>query len=181
MYDAFGEYEEVVQRGAFTATLAASPDVPFLVNHAGVTMARTTNGTLTLEEDALGLRSVARLNPERQDVRDLVSAIEDKLITEMSFAFMIDDAEWNEDFTRFEIRSVNIDRGDVSAVNFGANPYTSIAARSQEIVRDIDRLPEGAQMAALRTLQRRHQPTSRGGMVSGLEAWIATVEAATHR
>lgn len=152
MWDLFGEYREVISRSAFEQTLSTNPDVAFLCNHKGVTMARTTNGTLELSSDPMGLRSVAYLNPERQDVRDLVAAIRDGDITEMSFAFMIDDGEWNDEYTEFRINSVNLDRGDVSAVNYGANPYTSIAARSQEILAALDRLPAGAQRAAAQRL-----------------------------
>ena len=46
----------------------------------------------------------------------------------MSFAFMIDGGEWSRDMDVFRLTGVNLHRGDVSAVNYGANPYTSIAA-----------------------------------------------------
>lgn len=155
MWDFFGPYSEKVAAGAFDATLAAKPDVAFLINHTGLTLARTSNGTLELSADALGLRSTAWLNPQRDEARNLISAIEDKLITEMSFAFQIDDASWNEDFTEFTIERVNLDRGDTSAVNYGANPFTSIAARSQQVMRDLQQLPTGAARAALGLLQHR--------------------------
>lgn len=149
MWDTFGEYEEVVVRGAFARTLAADPDVSFLVNHGGVTMARTTNGTLSLAQDMQGLVSDAWLNPARTDVGDLISAIEDELITEMSFAFMIPEGGglWSEDFTRFEIRAADINRGDVSAVNYGASPWTSIAARAREVLTHAGDVPEGLKRA----------------------------------
>lgn len=150
MYDMFGEYEEIILPGAFDKTLAAKPDVAFLLNHRGVTMARTTNDSLELEADSKGLKVTAYLNPKRTDVRDMITAIEDKDITEMSFAFMIDDGEWDEDFTRFQIGEVEIDRGDVSAVNYGANPYTSIQARQHEIISGFAKIPAAAQRAALR-------------------------------
>jgi hypothetical protein len=118
-------------------------------------MARTTNGSLTLEADPRGLHALAYLNPARIDVADLLTAIDDTNITEMSFAFRITDAEWDEDYEHFTILSVDIDRGDVSAVNYGANPYTSIAARSREIMGELDRLPEGAGRAALWRLASR--------------------------
>lgn len=153
MWDFFGDYREVVAGDAFDETLAANPDVAFLVNHRGVTMARTTNGTLELSADPLGLRSAAFLNPERQDVRDLVTAIQDGDITEMSFAFMIEDGSWNDDYDEFRINKVNLDRGDVSAVNYGANPYTSIAARSGQIMDEVGKLPMGAQRAAFKKLE----------------------------
>lgn len=167
MYDMFGEYDEVVMPGAFDETLAAKPDVAYLVNHRGVTMARTTNGSLELSADSKGLATLAYLNPKRQDVKDLIVAVEDKDITEMSFAFMITDGEWNEDYTEYQINAVDIDRGDVSAVNFGANPYTSVKARQQEIIRDFRMIPRAAQEEALRGteigealqwMQRREAP-----------------------
>ncbi len=166
MFDMFGEYEEVIDRAAFNETLSRDPDVAFLINHKGVTMARSRPNSrgfrsLELSVGATGLQSRAFLNPERQDVKDLVHAIRDADITEMSFAFRIDDGDWNDDFSQFRIRKVDLNRGDVSAVNYGANPYTSIAARSNELLRDLDRLPVGAARAALERLQARRelQPT----------------------
>lgn len=155
MWDAFGEYDEVVARGAFTDTLAANPDVAFLLNHKGMTMARTSAGTLQLSMTGAGLQSDAWLNPKRQDVKDLILAIEERSITEMSFAFMLDEGQWSDDYETFTITKLNLDRGDVSAVNYGANPYTSIAARSREIFHDLDRLPTGAARAALDRLAAR--------------------------
>lgn len=149
MWDMFGEYTETIAPDAFDETLSAKPDVAFLVNHGGVSMARTTNGSLELSVDAKGLHSLAYLNPKRNDVKDLVVAIEDKDVTEMSFAFMIDDGEWNEEYTAYTINRIDIDRGDVSAVNYGANPYTSINARQSEIVRDFAKMARSAQEAAI--------------------------------
>ncbi len=166
MWDFFGPYTEVVEAGAFDATLAANPDVAFLVNHRGVTMARTTAKTLELEADGLGLHARAFVNPKRTDVRDLVVAVDDKHITEMSFAFLIEDGGWNEDWTEYRIKQVNLDRGDVSAVNYGANPYTSIGARANEVLADLDRLPLGAQRAALQRLQRRPDLLAAGSQTS---------------
>jgi HK97 family phage prohead protease len=159
MWDTFGEYDEIVAREAFTDTLAANPDVAFLLNHKGMTMARTSAGTLQLAMADEGLKSDAWLNPKRQDVKDLILAIEDRSLTEMSFAFMLEEGWWSEDFQTFKITKLNIDRGDVSAVNYGANPYTSIAARSREIFHDLDRLPTGAARAALDQLAARQDLT----------------------
>lgn len=154
MWDIFGEYDEVVSQGAFDETLSKNPDVAYLVNHRGVTMARTTNGSLELKADGKGLHSMAYVNPKRTDVRDLVTAVEDRDVTEMSFAFRIDDGEWNDDFTEYRINKVDLDRGDVSAVNYGASPHTSVAARQAEVIEDLKRLPEGARRAAIAELER---------------------------
>jgi HK97 family phage prohead protease len=148
MWDMFGPYEEGVHAGAGANSLSKKPDVAFLENHRGITMARTTNDTLDLEELASGLDYDAYLNPERTDVRNLYSAITDGLITESSFAFMIIDGSWNQDFDKFWINEYEINRGDVSAVNYGANPYTSVAGRARQLMADLDYLPAGAARAA---------------------------------
>lgn len=157
MWDMFGPYQEGVSRGALDRSLAEAPDVAFLVNHKGVTMARTTSGTLELAADSTGLAVVAYLNPKRQDVKDLVHAIEDRDVDQMSFAFRIPEGggRWSDDFSEFWITEADINRGDVSAVNYGANPYTSIAARSGAVLADIDHLPLGAARAARERLNSR--------------------------
>jgi HK97 family phage prohead protease len=132
MYDMFGEYEEQIAATAFDVTLAANPDVAFLVNHTGMTMARTASGTLRLSVDSAGLDTEADLNPQRSDVCDLEIAINDRNIDQMSFAFQIVSGRWNDSYTLYTITEVNLDRGDVSAVNFGANPNTSISARAKQ-------------------------------------------------
>lgn len=155
MWDGFGPYTEVVALGAGAKTLAASPDVSFLVNHKGLTMARTANGTLTLAEDEAGLQSVARLNPKRTDCADLIEAIRDGDVTEMSFAFRIVEGTWSPDYTEYRITEYNIDRGDVSAVNYGANPHTSIEARSAEFLSLLQTVDGPAARAAYEVLGAR--------------------------
>lgn len=130
MWDAFGPYREIIAAGAFDLTLSQNPDVVFLENHEGRAMARTGAGTLDLSVDAEGLQSCARLNPTRTDVADLIAAVNDGAVTEMSFAFRIVSGMWSPDYTEYRITEVDLERGDVSAVTYGANPFTSIAARA---------------------------------------------------
>lgn len=141
MYDFWGPYDEVIDARAFDNTLARDPDVAFLLNHRGMTMARTKAKTLTLSVDDQGLRSEAFLNPDRSDVRDMVLAIDDGNIDEMSFAFRIVRGQWSPDYTEYRILEVDLDRGDVSAVNYGANPNTSISARAKQALAAIEDLP----------------------------------------
>lgn len=124
MEDAYGPWVESIMRGAFRKTLAENADVAFLVNHSGVTMARTKPGTLKLAEDTTGLHYEARLNPTRPDVQILRAAVEEGAIDESSFAFRVVRQEWSEDYERRWITEVNLDKGDVSPVNYGANPHT---------------------------------------------------------
>lgn len=157
MWDQFGQYDESVVSGAGAQTIAAKPDVAFLVNHSGVTMARTTANTLFLTEKPEGGWHEAYLNPKRTDVNDLIIAMDDKSVDQMSFAFMIpeDGGWWSDDFAHFEIRRYDLDRGDVSAVNYGASPYTDISARTAEVLQDLDHLPMGALRAAEDRLIKR--------------------------
>src|SRR6266498_93985 len=157
MWDWAGPYTEIVSAGAGEATTKASPDVVFLTNHAGLAMARTVTDPPTLElwSDEVGGGTRAWLNPTRQDVKDLVAAVEDGTITEQSFAFMIELGQWSPDYTEFRINEYDINRGDTSAVNYGANPYTSVAARSREILDALEYLPAGAARAALDRLSHR--------------------------
>lgn len=141
MYDFWGPYDEIIDAGAFAATLSRDPDVAFLLNHRGMTMARTTNKTLELSVDEQGLRSVAFLNPERSDVKDMVHAIGDGNVDQMSFAFRIIRGQWSPDYTEYRILEVDLDRGDVSAVNYGANPNTSISARAKQALAAVEDLP----------------------------------------
>jgi HK97 family phage prohead protease len=148
MYDMFGPFTETVDATALDKSLANDPDVAFLTNHRGVTMARTTNDTLELDANNKGLKIRGLLNTERADVKLLMSAIKDELIDEMSFAFMLNDGEWNEEYDAFTITEADINRGDVSAVNYGANPYTSIEARSYTFMHELKDMPASVQRAA---------------------------------
>lgn len=155
MYDMFGPYTETIDAHAFDRTLGAGADVSFLVNHRGLTMARTANGTLDLAVDEHGLLSSAYLNPERSDVKDLVAAIDDGDITEMSFAFRIVRGSWSPDYEEYRILEVDLNRGDVSAVNYGANPNTSIAARAQAALTAVDDLPVPVLRSVVEAAQQR--------------------------
>lgn len=154
MWDFYGPYIETVREGAFAKTLDANPDVAFLVNHGGVTMARTTAGTLELSTNP-HLHVNALLNPKRSDVKDLVIAVEEGSIDQMSFAFRITGGSWSPDYTEYYIEEVDLHRGDVSAVNYGANPYTTIAARAKQMFEAIDSLEGPALRAAQERLAAR--------------------------
>ena len=46
-------------------------------------------------------------------------------MNEMSFAFRVLKQVWSENDTQRRITEISLDKGDVSLVNFGANPATS--------------------------------------------------------
>ena len=160
--DWLGDYTEIVRQGSFKTTLSQDPDVAFLLNHSGMTMARTRSGSLRLSEDDTGLHTDADLDPRRSDINDLRIAIENGDIDEMSFAFRVTRQQWSPEYDQRDILEVDINGGDVSTVNKGANPYTGglVSLRSMVSPRVLhsvnDALRSGNQLseAQTRTLQR---------------------------
>jgi HK97 family phage prohead protease len=129
-YD-MGSYQETIRRGAFATTLSKNPDVQLLVNHEGLPLARTTNNSLTLREDGTGLHFSALLDKADPDAQALLRKIGSGLMVQCSFAFRTVDQTWSSDRSKREISEVSLDHGDVSVVNFGANPITPVNARSR--------------------------------------------------
>jgi HK97 family phage prohead protease len=130
MWDPWGDpYIEVVRPGAFTQTLAAQPDVPFLVGHndAGIPLARTRAGTMQLSQDTRGLHVLATMDGRSSQARDLAVAVERGDLDEMSIGFvtMPDGHKWSPDWEQRDMLNLDLHRGDVSAVALAANPATS--------------------------------------------------------
>ncbi|HEU4422057.1 MAG TPA: HK97 family phage prohead protease [Pilimelia sp.] len=132
MWDFFGPYNEVISADAFDGTLArADLDVPLVLGHDQLRrIARTTNGTLDLSIDDAGLAVVARLDPTDADVAYIAPKLRAGLIDEMSFAFRIESGVWSPDYTEYRIDRIDLHRGDVAIVGYGANPYTDAGTRS---------------------------------------------------
>jgi HK97 family phage prohead protease len=124
-----GWYQETIKRGAFSKTLSDGAQVHLLLNHGGLPLASTQNGSLSLREDGVGLKVEASLDPDDPDSQTVIRKVRSGLMNEMSFAFQAIRQNWDDDYTRRELTEVSIDKGDVSVVNFGANPSTSVATR----------------------------------------------------
>lgn len=156
IYDWAGPYTEVIRQGAFAKTLSENPQVQLLMNHGGMSMAYTKAGTLALAEDSTGLHIKAQVNPTRGDVRDMTLALEDGDVDEMSFAFRVPAGKsiWSPDYDERAILEVDMHRGDVSVVNFGANDATSVAVRSQMF----DQMPDDVADELIARLQARRAP-----------------------
>lgn len=133
-YD-MGTYDEQISPGAFSSTLSSRPDVQLLTNHEGLPLARTTvppgqPGHLSLTEDHKGLRFDAQLDRDDPDARLVHRKVASGLMDQCSFAFRTVSQDWNDSRTLRTITAVNLDRGDVSIVNYGASPTTSVDARA---------------------------------------------------
>jgi len=120
---------ERIAPGAFRKTLTETPDVRLLINHEGLPLARTKNGTLRLTEDQIGLYMDADL-PDTQAARDLWTLVERGDVDQMSFAFRVIRQKWNEGRTERTLTELSLADGDVSVVTYPAYPTTSVEARA---------------------------------------------------
>jgi len=121
-------FKESIAPGAFRKTLSETPDVRMLINHEGLPIARTKNGTLTLTEDDRGLYMSAEI-ADTSIGRDLYKLVERGDVDQMSFAFRVIRQKWSEDRSRRVLTEVSLADGDVSVVTYPAYPTTSVEAR----------------------------------------------------
>ncbi len=153
---------EYIAPGAFRKTLSETPDVRLLINHEGLPLARTKNGTLTLTEDEVGLRFDAEL-PDTSEARDLYTLIERGDVDQMSFAFRVIRQKFNKDRSERTLTEVSLADGDVSVVTYPAYPTTTVEAR-EHLARAIQAVKEGREISgeSLVVLQSVFEKMSEG-------------------
>lgn len=134
--DIGGVFIEQIERGAFRNALARGDDVEFLINHGGLPIARSTAGNLFLEEDDRGLKMRAQLDPSDPDVQRIIPKMRAGMLDQMSFAFQATGQRWDSPADGPDVRTItDVMLYDVSVVNRGAYPDTSIALRSRDEAR----------------------------------------------
>ncbi len=136
---------EKIAPGAFRKTLTETPDVRLLINHEGLPLARTKNGTMRLYEDAKGLYFEAEL-ADTQEARDLYTLVSRGDVDQMSFAFRVIRQKWNQDRTERMLTEVSLADGDVSIVTYPAYPATSVEAR-EALKRALAEIKEGREIS----------------------------------
>lgn len=124
------EYKEQIDDRAFEE--AKMDDVIFNYNHSGKVMARTRNGTLTLEVRADGLFIRAELGGTEEG-RKLYEEIRGGYIDRMSFRFSVREEAYDKENHMWTVRRVK-KLYDVSAVDIPAYDDTSIEARKNFIL-----------------------------------------------
>lgn len=121
-----GWFKESIAVGAFDDVMG--DDVRLLINHTGVPLARTKNGTLKLTVDEKGLKYEADL-ADTQEGRDLYTLVQRGDISQSSFAFTIREESWDVKTNHRTI--LKFERLlDVSPVTYPAYPTTTVKARS---------------------------------------------------
>lgn len=179
----YGQFREKIERGAFAGSMDG--DIRALWNHdPSMPIGRTTAGTLTLAEDAHGLR-VEITPPNTSWGRDAIEAIRTGLVNQMSFGFDVLADDWDQDDEGMLIRTLKKVRlWEVSPVTFPAYPQTTVSARDESPLGDTPEIPErfrgtghrgDAERAQARLALRRRElaligrhckPGNRGGLTS---------------
>jgi HK97 family phage prohead protease len=162
-----GGFREQIDPAAFDDVLATNPDVHFVWDHdTRYVGARTSNGTLTLRTDGIGLLMDAQVGPYSW-AKDLRTALERRDIDQGSFSFIVadDGDDWEVDAEEKVLRTIRKVSGlyDVTVTAKGAYPQTSMAVVRSLIAAATaeGRLPEaGAALVA----EGGEQPSQKGGL-----------------
>lgn len=133
---------ERIRPGAFRRSLEnGQNDILALVDHdPGKVIARQSNGTLTLREDARGLLVEIRPNMDTSFGRDIVASVKRRDITGMSFGFICRKDEWVPDPAGSgQIREIiEADLREVSIVSMPAYPQTTIQKRKEVTIMKLE-------------------------------------------
>jgi HK97 family phage prohead protease len=131
-----GGFIEVIKPGAFKRALKLNQDVRALQDHdSSRVLGRTTSGTLSLIEDAVGLKFKCVL-PNTSVGRDAFTLVSRRDVTGCSFAFRV--ANGGEKWTTSESGTIreltDVDLFDVSpVVTFPAYSDTNVSANSMPL------------------------------------------------
>ena len=158
-----GGFREIVAPGAFTRSLEAvddgDEDVRALAHHdTAQVLGRTSNGTLTLRQDDIGL-SVRIDLPDTTVGRDTKTSIARKDLDKMSIGFNVPDGgdEWAFPEEGPAIRTVKeIDLFEVSVVAFPAFRQTDISLAQ----RSMEKAQKNARTVAPETKKARISPST---------------------
>lgn len=151
-----GYYDEIIETGALKNTNLK--DVRFLVNHDlnMIPLARsrnnTKNSTMQMTVNNKGMNIRVNLDIEgNAKAKELYSAVKRGDISGMSFAFYIDDEEWEDlqtDHPTRRIKSIS-EIFEVSAVTFPAYEETRISARDKMALESVKDVLESAKKRSL--------------------------------
>ena len=125
-----GNFREIIAPGAFDGRL--DDDVRLMVNHEGLPLARTTNGTMRLSTDDTGLKYEAEI-ANTSTGRDILELLKDGTVNQSSFAFTVEDDSW-EVSEGINVRTINkVSRlSDTSIVTYPAYNQAGVGLRSLE-------------------------------------------------
>ena len=148
----YGDYEQIAPE----ALDNIGEDIRALWNHdSSYPLARTTNGSLTLEKREAGLWGRIEL-PDTSYANDLYVNVKNGIVDGCSFGFYIRDEEpesYGNDSWLWTIKDLELI--EVSPVTFPAYPTTSIEARNRDKELDDARMRKIERMKIEKLLEKR--------------------------
>lgn len=132
-------------------------DVIFVKDHCGTVFARTRNHLLELSIDDHGLFTRTDLS-KTASARAMYEEIDTGMYDQMSFAFVVDDDEYDQREHKRIIRHI-AKLYDVSAVSFPANPGTDIGVATRDYfngVIEAERAERLAKEEAMKEIKARY-------------------------
>lgn len=128
-------WTEIIAQGAAAKSIQENDDVYLFFDHDGLPLSATKDKTLTLSEDAIGLRSDGVVDARSQYSMEVYHRVQQRKLDRMSFAFQVirerwEDRDGNEEswMTAPVRRILEVKLFDTSVVSFPANPSTSVHA-----------------------------------------------------
>ncbi|MGE1112156.1 HK97 family phage prohead protease [Priestia megaterium] len=133
------KFVERITPGTFKRALQRATEIQFLAEHDNnKILSSTKNGKLTLREDEKGLFMQAEITPTSWG-EDYYNLIKDGIITNMSFGMAVRGQKWEKRNDGISERTINeLDLFEVSAVKNPAYVQSTIAARSIEVIEDVE-------------------------------------------
>jgi HK97 family phage prohead protease len=160
--DGWFPFREVIRAGAFAETIKAD-DVRCLFNHsADHVLGRTTNGTLRLFEDAIGLHYEVDLNPDDSDALSVGAKVARLDVSQSSFAFQVEEDTWDESevkLGKLPLRTIIrvSPLFDVSPVTYPAYADSTVSARAEARAKALT--PARSEARATSTMTPDHMET----------------------
>lgn len=114
----FGNFVEQTTEGVWNEAIRTAENIDFLLNHdSNKKLGSTTEGTLELQEDSIGLRVLARIND-----RDVIESVRTHGVSGFSFGFRTLSDRWEDAKDGLKRRFLDkIDLREVSLL-VGKNP-----------------------------------------------------------
>lgn len=127
----FFPFKEKVRKGAFVKSIIED-DIRALFNHdPNYVLGRNKVGTLSLEEDDIGLR-VRIIPPDTSWAKDLLISIKRGDISQMSIGFLVEEDKWSTDGGIDTRELIRVKLFDVSTVTFPAYVQTDVGVRAMD-------------------------------------------------
>ena len=147
------QYKEQILPEAFND--CDMSDVIFCKDHEGTVFARTRNNTLELSIDDKGLFTRTDLS-KTASARAMYEEIQAGMYDQMSFAFIVDDDEYDQREHQRTIRHIK-KLFDVSAVSFPANPGTDIGVATRDYFNGVIEAERAERLAKEEALKEAKQ------------------------